>query len=383
MKKISILTLVILLLASCDSDSTFGVTGEVTGAEGKKLYLEASQLGGIIALDSVKLKSNGSYNFKHKRPESPEFYRLRIENRIINFSIDSTETVIIDAPFAEFSTGYIVKNSPNSEKIKELTQKQIKLQNEVNSLVKTAREIRMRNDILQDSLLALLEVYKQDVRTNYIYRAPNTAGAYFALFQKVNDFLIFDPLTNREDVRSFAAVATSLNTFYPHAERTKHLHNLAIKGMKNTRPPKEQIIELDESKIQETSIIDIELKDSKGNVRKLTDLKGKVVLLDFTAYQSAAAAAHNFWLRDLYDMYNNKGLEIYQVSLDADEHFWKTSAANLSWICVRDPRGIYSSTAAIYNVQQVPTYFLVSRDNELKRRSEDIKDIHAELKALL
>lgn len=383
MKKISLLTLVIFLLAACQSGSKFGVTGEITGGEGKKLYLEASQLGGIVALDSAKLKSNGSYSFKHKRPDSPEFYRLRIDNKIINFSIDSTETLTINAPYAEFSTGYTVENSPSSEKIKELTLKQIKLQQEVNSLIKTARETRMRNDVLQDSLLSIMDAYKQDVRINYIYSAPNTAAAYFALFQKVNDFLIFDPLTNREDVRSFAAVATSLNTFYPHAERTTHLYNLAIKGMKNTRPPKEQIIEFDESKIQETSIIDIELKDPKGNVRKLTDLKGKVVLLDFTAFQSTAAAAHNFWLRDLYDMYHSKGLEIYQVSLDADEHFWKTSAANFPWVCVRDPRGIYSSTAAIYNVQQVPTYFLVSKENELKRRSEDITDIHTEIKALL
>jgi peroxiredoxin len=55
----------------------------------------------------------------------------------------------------------------------------------------------------------------------------------------------------------------------------------------------------------------------------LTDLRGKAVILDFTVYQSAFAAPHNLKLRDLYNKYSKQGLEIYQVSLDADEHFWK------------------------------------------------------------
>ena len=91
--------------------------------------------------------------------------------------------------------------------------------------------------------------------------------------------------------------------------------------MKNTRTPQQKTIEIPEEKIAETGVIDIALRDMKGNIRKLTDLKGKVVLLDFTVYQSAVAAPHNLMLRDLYNKYASQGLEIYQVSLDADEHF--------------------------------------------------------------
>ena len=383
MKKISFLVFALLALISCQSGQKFSVTGEVSGAEGKKLYLEASQISGVVVLDSTKLKSNGKFTFKQPRPESPEFFRLRVDNKIINFSVDSTETVTINAPYDNFPTAYAVENSPNSEKIKELTLKQIKLQNDVNALVKKAESSRMRNDVFEDSLSSMINRYKEDIKRSYIYAAPNTAAAYFALFQKVNNFLIFDPLNNKDDVKSFAAVATSLNTFYPHADRSKNLYNLVIKGMRNTRPPREKTIELSEDQINEASLIDIALKDIKGNTRKLTELKGKVVLLDFTVYQSAVSAAHNFWLRDLYDKYADKGLVIYQVSFDADEHFWKTSAGNLPWISVRDPNGIYSSTASIYNIQQLPAYFLIDRKNELKKRNEDIKDIDAEIKSLL
>ena len=63
--------------------------------------------------------------------------------------------------------------------------------------------------------------------------------------------------------------------------------------MKNTRTPRQQTMEIPEDKIKEASIIDIQLKDLKGNTRSLTDLKGKVVLIDFTVYNNAMSAAHN------------------------------------------------------------------------------------------
>ena len=135
--------------------------------------------------------------------------------------------------------------------------------------------------------------------------------------------------------------------------------------------------------MQETGVIDIALRDIEGVTRHLTEQKGKVVIVDFTIYQSAVSASHNYMLRDLYDKYAAQGLEIYQVSLDADEHYWKTTAANLPWICVRDANGVYSSYATAYNIQSLPTLFLVTRANELSARSETIKDLEKEVKALL
>lgn len=383
MKKILFVALAALGLGACDSESKFKVEGEVSGADGKMLYLEASALEGIIPLDSVKLKGDGSFSFKHLRPESPEFYRLRVDEKVINFSVDSTETIRLKAPYADFSTAYTVEGSANSEKIKELTLKQIKLQSEVNTLIQDMQSRKIASDVFEDSLAAVLKAYKDEVKINYIYAAPNTAAAYFALFQKLNNYLIFDPLNNKDDIKCFAAVATSLNNFYPHADRSKNLYNIVIKGMKNTRTPQQKVVEVPQEAVSEIGVIDINLRDMKGNPHKLSDLKGKAVILDFTIYQSAVSPTHNYMLRDLYDKYAAKGLEIYQVSLDADEHYWKTTADNLPWICVRDVNGIYSSVAAAYNVQAVPALFLINRKCELSARGETIKDLETAVKALL
>ncbi|ERI88961.1 hypothetical protein HMPREF1981_00157 [Bacteroides pyogenes F0041] len=383
MKKFTSAVIAAMAITACSSGPVFQVNGEVTGADGKMIYLESSGLEGVVPLDSTKLKGNGSFSFKQPRPESPEFYRLRVEDKIIHFSIDSTETIRINAPYVDFSTAYTVEGSENNRKIKELTLKQIRLQKDVDQLLQALQNNKIRHDAFEDSLTALLDIYKQDVKVNYIFAAPNTSAAYFALFQKLNDYLIFDPLNNKEDVKCFGAVATSLNNSFPHATRSKNLYNIVIKGMKNTRRPQVKPLEIPKDKIVETGIIDIALRDVKGNIRKLSELKGKVVLLDFSVFQSPTGAPHNLMLRELYNKYASEGLEIYQISLDADEHFWKTSADNLPWICVRDGNGVYSTNVSIYNIRQVPAVFLINRNNELKLRGENIKDLEAAVKSLL
>ena len=381
MKKVVyfLLALVLVGLGACDNGPKFKVQGEVTGANDKTLYLEASGLEGVVLLDSVELGKDGAFSFAEACPESPEFYRLRMDGKVINFSVDSTETVTVKANADKFDTDYAIEGSENNLKIKELVLLQAELQQKVDKLAQS----KLPAGLAQNQLSALVNEYKEKVKRGYIYAAPNKSYAYFALFQTLNGYMIFDPLASKDDVKCFAAVATSLNNTYPHADRSRNLYNMVIKGMKNTREPQQEVVEIDPSIIKEADIIDIKLKDLKGNIRTLTELKGKVVLIDFTVYNNAMSAAHNLALRELYSKYQSKGLEIYQISLDSDEHFWKTSADNLPWVCVRDAAGPYSQYVSIYSVAGLPSVFLVGRDNILKMRGENIKDLEAEVRKLL
>ena len=382
MKKVVyfLLALVLVGLEACDNGSKFKVQGEVSGAADKTLYFEASGLEGIVVLDSVELGSDGCFDFAQARPESPDFYRLRLEGKVINFSVDSTETVSVKAAADKFDTAYEIGGSVSNQKIKELVLLQGELQNKVDKLTQN-RDIPA--GIAQQTLSALVNQFKDKVKKEYIFTAPNTTYAYFALFQTLNGYMIFDPMANKDDIKCFAAVATSLNNAFPHADRSRNLYNMVIKGMKNTKAPREEVVELPADKIKEVDLIDIELKDLKGNVRRLSDLKNNVVLLDFTVYNHVQAAAHNLALRELYNKYHDKGLEIYQISLDADEHFWKTSADNLPWVCVRDANGIYSQYVTLYSVKNIPSAFLIGRDNVLKSRVETVPDLEAAIKNLL
>lgn len=366
-------------VTACNNEPAFKVQGEVTDAADKMLYLEQTGLDGIVALDSVELGSNGTFSFSAARPEAPDFYRLRIEDKVINFSVDSTETVEVKADYKNFAADYNIQGSESNQKIKELVLLQTDLQERVNKLAQSGIPV----GIVQDSLSRMVNAYKNNVKRNYIFVGPNKPYAYFALFQVLNGYMIFDPLNNKEDVKCFAAVATSMNNLYPHADRSRNLYNMVIKGMKNTRAPQVKPLDIPADKIQETSIIDIPLMDINGTTRHLTDLKGKVVLIDFTAYGSAESGARNLLLREIYDKYAPQGLEIYQISLDTDEHFWKTAADNLPWICVRDPQGPYSTYVNLYGVTKLPTAFLVSRNNELSMRIGEKTNLEEAIKKLL
>ena len=379
--KAAAVVLAALSIASCNNNK-FTVEGQIAGAKDSVLYFENVGLEGINVLDSVKLNDNGDFSFSQDATTAPEFYRLRIADQIINVSIDSTETVQVKGQYPGMASNYTISGSENCEKIRELALKQIDLQAKAIALQSnTELGIAKANDSIQ----SMINAYKEEVKRNYIYKEPYKAYAYFALFQAIGNYLIFNPRANKEDIKAFAAVATSWDTYYPHAERGQNLHNIAIEGMKNQRIVEAQNadIQIEASKVQEAGVLDIALLDNKGNMRHLTDLKGQVVLLDFHVFALKDSPARIIQLRELYNKYHTQGLEIYQVSLDSDEHFWKQQTAALPWISVRDEDGAGSQRLALYNIQAVPDFFVIDRGNNLVKRAAQIADLEAEIKKLL
>lgn len=376
-----------LALTSCNNKK-FHINGNITEAKDSMLYLENISLNGPVKIDSVKLGEDGAFDFQENAMDSitPDFYRLRIANQTINLSIDSTETVTVKAAYPQMSYKYEVEGSENCNTIKELSLKQMLLQSNINGIIKNPN---IGVDSVDVIVTRMLNEYKQDIKTNYIFKAPMQASSYYALFQTIQlgntNSLIFNPRNNKEDVKVFAAVATSWDTYYPGAERGKNLHNIAIEGMKDIRIIENQMAQqkIDASKVQVNGCIELALQDNKGQVRRLSDLKGKVVLLDFHAFASSESTKRIMMLRELYNKYHAAGLEIYQVSVDPDEHFWKTSTAALPWISVRDENGIQGKSLTLYNVQSIPTFFLIDRNNTLQARDAQIKDIDAAIKNLL
>ena len=379
--KLAAVVLAALTVASCNNNK-FTVEGQISGAKDSILYFENVGIEGINVLDSVKLSDNGDFSFSEAANQAPEFYRLRIADQIINVSIDSTETVQIKGEYPGMASNYTVSGSDNCSKIRELALKQMDLQTKAIALQSnTELGIVKAND----SIMTLINAYKEDVKREYIYKEPFKAYAYFALFQAIGNYLIFNPRTNKDDIKAFAAVATSWDTYYPHAERGQNLHNIAIEGMKNQRIVEAQNadIQIDANKVQEAGVLNISLLDNKGQQRNLTDLKGQVVLLDFHIFAMENSPARIIELRELYNKYHAQGLEIFQVSLDPDEHFWKQQTAALPWVSVRDEEGVNSQRLMLYNVQAVPDFFLIDRGNNLVKRAAQIKDLEAEIKKLL
>ena len=369
-----------LAIASC-SEKKFHVEGSISNAKDSLLLLENVGIEEITVVDSVRLDEDGTFSFSGDAQEAPEFYRLRIAGQIINVSIDSTETVTVKAQYPQMATEYEVSGSDNCQKIKELALKQIDLRQRAIA-INDNEELTVQ--ATNDSIMGLIRTYKDDIKKNYIYAEPGKSYAYFALFQTLGDMLLFNPRADREDIKAFAAVATSWDANYPNSARGANLHNIAIEGMNNIRiNDAARAQSIDASKVTTAGIIDITLPDNKGKQRSLSELKGNVVLLDFHVFAAEQSPARILQLREIYNKYHAQGFEVYQVSLDPDEHFWKQQTAALPWVSVRDADGVNSQRLMLYNVQSIPDFFLIDRGNNIVTRAANIKDLEAEIKKLL
>lgn len=385
--KVITLTLAVAAMAGVTScnEKKFHIDGTITGAADSTLYFENMGLDGAVKIDSAKLSEDGTFAFEGTAPTAPEFYRLRIAGQFINIAVDSTETINIKAQYPQMATQYEVSGSEDCQRIKELSLMQSSLQAQVNAI---ARNPELGAQAAADSVSRIVEAYKTRVKTEYIFKAPMKASSYFALFQTIyaggQPVLLFNPRTSEQDIKVFGAVATSWDTFYPNEKRGENLHNIAIEGMKDVRylRSQQQAEEIEASKVNTSGILDFTLTDNTGAARSLSSLKGNVVLLDFHLFADQNSMKRIMSLRELYNKYHAQGFEIYQVAIDGDEHFWKTQTAALPWISTRVDDNT-SSVLQLYNVHQVPTFFLLDRSCNVVKRDAQIKDIDAEIKALL
>jgi hypothetical protein len=328
----------------------------------------------ITVLDSLKIKGNGSFRFKQKRPDIPDFYRLRLGNRLINFAVDSTETITVRGDTAHFAKNYTIEGSSESEKIKELTLLQLKASIAYNRLQKRydAREVTVEQ--YREEIDQIVESYKTRAR-EYIYSNPLSTSAYFALFQQIDQMLIFDPY-DKTDSKAFGAVANSWNLYYSDSPRAVQLYNLFTGSLAATRSKRS--ISVTEGNSLE--LFEIILPSLDGKNRKLSEAgKDKLTLIDFTAYRLKESPLHNIFLAEIYQKYRAKGFEIYQISLDEDEHFWKNASVNLPWICVREPQSDNSRILQRYNVTQIPASYLRDKAGDIISRIESGKDLEKEI----
>ncbi len=364
-----------LAFTSC-KHNTFTIEGSITGAADSVLYFEQMGIDGPQIISEVTLGADGSFSFEGDCPEAPEYFRLRIADECINLSIDSIETVTVQASYPGMARKYTVEGSDNCVKIQELTLMQLDLEQRANAIMQSPT---LGVYAAEDSIDKVVEEYKKKIVSDYVFREPMKAYAYFALFQTLrvgNSMLnIFNPQRNADDIKVFGAVATTWDSYYPNSLRTQNLHNITIEGLKDVKVKKsrEKEVVINQDTDDQASLIDLNLTDNRGNQRTLTQLKGKVVVLDFHAFSDKGSAKRIMQLRDLYNKYHAQGLEIYQVSLDKDIHFWKTQTAALPWICVHDDGSHTQAYLAV--VQKLPADFIIGRDNSVLIGPNEITDL--------
>lgn len=349
MKKSLTAIVLIGLLAGCNSEKGWEVNGTVDNISSGKMLVQASENGRWYTLDTVEVKDNGSFVYKHRPSGYPDIYRLNLDGKSIYFPIDSIESVTVTADANNFDTGFTISGSADAD-----------MMMAVDKLLAEKGSIAGSDSLLKRELSGM------------IIGNPSGIVSYYIISRQINGKPLFDP-SDKRDHRIIGAVANAFNEHRKTDPRTKYLTGLYLSNRKNVAPT-------DTIVATALSYFDLDLSDNKGTVHKLSDVvnKNNVVVLNFTAYQAEGSPALNVLLADVYKKYRNQGLEIYQVSMDDDEFQWKQSAKNLPWITVYNPPTEGLTLVNKYNIMGLPTTYIF-KNGELVDRVVDLTKLDNEI----
>ena len=112
---------------------------------------------------------------------------------------------------------------------------------------------------------------------------------------------------------------------------------------------------------------DFTLPDTLGNMVTMSEVKGKIKIVDFWASWCGPCRLNNPALRKLYDEFHDKGLEIIGVSLDTNKAAWEKAIEKdgLNWVNVSSLKGWKCDLVRLYNVTGVPSIFILDEDNHI------------------
>ena len=117
---------------------------------------------------------------------------------------------------------------------------------------------------------------------------------------------------------------------------------------------------------------EIAMSDPEGVTRRLSDLRGKVVLIDFWASWCSPCRRENPNVVKLYNKYKDQGFEIFSVSLDKDGNAWRKAIKDdgLAWPNhVSDLKQWQSAAGRTYGIMSIPATVLVDREGKIIARN--------------
>lgn len=170
-------------------------------------------------------------------------------------------------------------------------------------------------------------------------------------------------------------------------EKTSELFNQFPKEIKESEYGQKtaNYIELNkEPKIGE-QFVDFEMADQNGTFRKLSDFKGKTILLEFWSSLCGPCRKENPNLVKTYEKFNPKGFEVFAVSLDENKGSWIEAIKkdSLNWGHVSDLKGQGNKASLIYGINGIPDNFLIANNGEIIGRNLRGEKLNQKLSEIL
>jgi len=355
------------MLTGC-RDKTAEISGILENSLPRQyIFLQELKPNELLNVDSAIVSEDGSFEFKRK-VKFPSFYLLKInQNNFLTMLIEPGEKIKMTSHFDSLNYPVAVLGSKGTKLIADYNKVLLKTRNKIRNLNDIYDRNSTRPDLARvvDSLDRLGDAYLNDMNSyakKYINDNVSSLATIPVLYsQLTQNIYILDP---QKDLSYFLKVDSLLFKQYPEYGPVIDLHNQI----------KEMITYFDGAESpsngpgERLEAPEIALPSPDGDTIKLTSTRGSFVLLDFWASWCSPCRVENPNLVKAWNLYHNKGFQIYQVSLDKTKEAWIKGIQEDGlgkWIQVSDVSYWQSVVVPVYKIKAIPSNYLLDKEGRI------------------
>ncbi len=346
------LLLFCLLFFSCNRPSkdqtagSFQLRGKLENKTSGWIFLSTSDREEFILRDSSAVSHDGSFEFEGKITAG-EISRLSLDDNDALFLVIDAPAIEVKADANSLAETAVIIGSRESDLLRQLM-KTVEVTQRVQSALErrfAINQIAGNSDSLlyfQEKFLELQSRRAEDIK-EVIRKNPRSYVASFAA----------SALLDRQEEGAFIdSMLTVFSKNIPGSRYVQELNKWA-EGRKSLTPG--------------SPAPDINLPQMDGSLLALSSLRGKYVLIDFWASWCGPCRKENPEVVRLYNRYQDKGFEIYGVSLDESKDQWLNAIQKdgLPWRHVSDLKGAAGVAVQLYDVQTIPKTVLLDKDGRI------------------
>ena len=349
----------------------FSISGKIEGAENQRIYVEAPSNRGMIQVADTLISSSGSFKLEGNIPDIG-YYLLRVgenQSNIIPITLVPKDVLKINCTLDNFSTE---PNTSGTEWTSALND-YLKLlkQFQIDKDVLEAKITEDTTDEINNQFLIIKSKLDSTIKTKMLNDPSNAFNIVIS-----SSLLPSTSFNNwdKDNLKIMKVIANAFELKYPRTNVSQSFrkqvndlesaYNTFLNSNNGTREAPE-----------------ISANNPDGKPIKLSDLRGKIVLIDFWASWCAPCRKENPTIVKLYEKYKDKDFTILSVSLDQDLINWRGAIKidGLKWPNhVSDLKGWGSEVISSYNFDEIPHTVLVNKEGKII--GQDLRGIELEQK---